>query len=146
MVNCERSIVRGERWVMRGEWSVEWWTIVPFSMSVAHNFLKFWKVMTGKKVMRIKNTSLPGDPFLSRHTAAFHLSHYIVSLSLSFKGGWIFIRVYNLPTYKICTFISTDSLLGVTEAYFPKDSREDDTYVFPSMYNCGQKTILKFFL
>ena len=59
-------------------------------------------------------------------------------------GGWIFIQVYNLPTYKICTVISTDSLLRVTEAYFSKDSREDDTYVFPSMYNYGKKTILSF--
>ena len=37
------------------------------------------------------------------------------------------------------TVISTDSLLRVTEAYFSKDSREDDTFVFPSMYNYGKK-------
>ena len=37
------------------------------------------------------------------------------------------------------TVISTDSLLRVAEAYFSKDSREDDTFVFPSMYNYGNK-------
>ena len=41
--------------------------------------------------------------------------------------------------YKISTVLSTDSLLRVTEAYFSKDSREDDTFVFPSMYNYGEK-------
>ena len=45
----------------------------------------------------------------------------------------------NLPTYKMSTVISTDSLLRVAEAYFSKDSREDDTFVFPSMYNYGNK-------
>ena len=51
----------------------------------------------------------------------------------------------NLPTYKMSTVISTDSLLRVAEAYFSKDSREDDTFVFPSMYNYGnKKTILSF--
>ena len=37
------------------------------------------------------------------------------------------------------TVISTDSLLRVAEAYFSKDSREDDTFVFPSMHNYGNK-------
>ena len=47
----------------------------------------------------------------------------------------------NLPTYKMSTVISTDSLLRVAEAYFSKDSREDDTFVFPSMYNYGNKQL-----
>ena len=45
----------------------------------------------------------------------------------------------NLPTYKMSTVISTDSLLRVAEAYFSKDSIEDDTFVFPSMYNYGSQ-------
>ena len=43
------------------------------------------------------------------------------------------------------TVISTDSLLRVTEAYFSKDSREDDTFVFPSMYNYGKKQFYQTF-
>ena len=43
------------------------------------------------------------------------------------------------------TVSSPDSLLIVTEAYFSKDSTEDNTFVFPSMYNYGKKkTILSF--
>ena len=44
------------------------------------------------------------------------------------------------------TVISTDSLLRVTEAYFSKDSREDDTFVFPSMYNYGKEKKKQFYL
>ena len=61
-------------------------------------------------------------------------------------GGWIFIHVYSLPTYKISTVISIGSLHRITEAYFSWDSKEDDNFVFPSMYNYGHFYLLGFFL
>ena len=65
--------------------------------------------------------------------------------SLILTGGWIFIHLYSLPTYKISTVISIGSLHKIKEAYFSWDSKTDDNFVFPSMYNYGHFYFLEIF-